>query len=302
MDKQQSQHGDYDVKKEAMLKNQKRQGSFVESLLERLPWNQSLDQSRINFQRQQEESLYRDRFRALLRQHPNVFSSSASADVDPSLFTAETAILKKVMQAERTAFASGFLTFIATFLTIRYGPISIVKRFGSEARVKALQESQRIFNEQNNNLLGHSAQLMMAVMQASMAGWVGRRTYETISNGQENSFTQIASIPLVPGRSVISDALCPSWVDAYRDIPLSFWKQISADAREFKAIRLFAIHCQQRQEYEKRLLQQRRSDAQEDDSIVEVHIPLPLPVDEAVRLEDVLSSEEVDLLMSDKEK
>ncbi len=70
MDKQQLQHDGYDEKK---LNNQKRQGSIFESLLERLPWSQSLDQGRINFQRQQEESLCRDKFRALLRELPNVF-------------------------------------------------------------------------------------------------------------------------------------------------------------------------------------------------------------------------------------
>ncbi len=297
MDEQQLQHDGYDEKK---LNNQKRQGSIFESLLERLPWSQSLDQGRINFQRQQEESLCRDKFRALLRELPNVFSSSASGDVDPSLYVAESAILKNVMQAERAAFASGFFTFIVTFLTIRYGPTYFMKTFGGEARAKALQESQKLFNEQNNHILGHTTQLTVAVMQAAMAGWIGKRTYETISTRQESSFSQIASIPLVPGSSVISDALCSSWVEAYRDVPLSFWKEISTDKREFNTIRLFAINCLQRQEYEKRLLRERQPNAQEDESTAEVHIPLPLPVDEVIRLEDVLSKEEVDLFMSEK--
>jgi hypothetical protein len=297
MDKQQLQ---YDGSDEKTLNKQKPQGSIFESLLERLPWNQSLDQGRINFQRQKEESLCRDKFRALLRQHPNVFSSFASGDVDPSLYAAESAILKNVMQAERVAFAYGFLTFIATFLTVRYGPTYFIKTFGGEARAKALQESQKLFNEQNNNILGHTAQLMVAVMQAAMAGWVGKRTYETISTRQESNFSQIASIPLVPGRSALSDALCSSWVEAYRDVPLSFWKEKSTDKREFNTIRLFAINCLQRQEYEKRLLRQRQPNAQEDESTAEVHIPLPLPVDKVVRLEDVLSNEEVDLFMSDR--
>jgi len=297
MDEQQLQHDGYDEKK---LNNQKRQGSIFESLLERLPWSQSLDQGRINFQRQQEESLCRDKFRALLRELPNVFSSSASGDVDPSLYGAESAILKNVMQAERAAFASGFLTSIVTFLTIRYGPTYFIKTFGGEARVKALQESQKLFNEQNNHILGHTAQLTVAVMQAAMAGWVGKRTYETISTRQESSFSQIASIPLVPGSSVISDALCSSWVEAYRDVPLSFWKEISTDKGEFNTIRLFAINCLQRQEYEKRLLRERQPNAQEDESTAEVHIPLPLPVDKVIRLEDVLSKEEVDLFMSER--
>jgi hypothetical protein len=63
---------------------------------------------------------------------------------------------------------------------------------------------------------------------------------------------------------------------------------------------LFAINCLQRQEYEKRLLRERQPNAQEDESTAEVHIPLPLPVDEVIRLEDVLSKEEVDLFMSEK--
>jgi hypothetical protein len=47
-------------------------------------------------------------------------------------------------------------------------------------------------------------------------------------------------------------------------------------------------------------LRERQPNAQEDESTAEVHIPLPLPVDEVIRLEDVLSKEEVDLFMSEK--
>lgn len=294
-----TKHDTSDDVKKGLMRDDQNHGTFIKSLLDSLPWNTSLDETRVNFRHQQEETLYRNQFRSLLRQHPNVFSSSAGGAGDPSLYTAESAILKNVMQAERTAFASGFLTFLATFLSIRYGPTLLITKFGSETRVKAFRESQKKFNEQNDNFLGHSVQLTMSVILASMAGWVGKRTYEIISTRQESSFSQIASIPLVPGRSVISDVLCPSWVETYRNVPLSFWKEKSGDMREFRAIRLFAIHCQQRMEYEKRLLREHRSDSCEKENIKETNIALPFPVGKVVRPEDVLSKEEIDLFMID---
>ncbi len=297
-----TKHDTSDDVKKGHMRDDQNHGTLIKSLLDSLPWNTSLDQTRVNFRHQQEETLYRNQCRSLLRQHPNVFSSSADGAVDPSLYAAESAILKSIMQAERTAFASGFLTFLATFLSIRYGPTLFITKFGSETRVKAFRESQKKFNQQNDNFLGHSAQLTINVIIASMAGWVGKRTYEIISTRQENSFSQIASIPLVPGRSAISDALCPSWVETYRNVPLTFWKGNSGDMREFKAIRLFAIHCQQRMEYEKRLLRKHRSDTCDKENIKETNIALPFPVDKVVRQEDVLSKEEMDLFMLDNDR
>ena len=269
--------------------------TFLKSFFDKLPWNNTtFSDSRTNFRHRQEESLYRNEFRNLLRQNPNIFTSTP---FDPSQYEAENAILKRVMNAERIAAALGFATFLVTFVSIRYGPTQFLMKFGSEARVKAYHDSQRKFQEKNNNLLGHSIEFVFGILQASMAGWVGVRAYETVSTRQHSSLDQIAKIPLVPGRSALSDALCSEWVQTYRNIPLQFWKE-PHPSQEWRAIRMFAIHCQQRMEYEKRLQRNQTSSdniVRSDNTNMDNHVALPCAVDTVVKIEDVLSKEEMDL-------
>lgn len=270
--------------------------TFLKSFFDKLPWNTTFSESRANFRHRQEESLYRNEFRNLLRQNPNIFTSTHS---DPSQYEAENAILKRVMNAERIAAASGFATFLVTFASIRYGPTQFITKFGSEARVKAFRDSQRKFQEKNNNFLGHSIEFVFGIIQASMAGWVGVRAYETVSTRQHSSLDQIAKIPLVPGRSALSDALCSEWVQTYRNIPVKFWNE-PHPSQEWRAIRLFAIHCQQRMEYEKRLQLNKTAlssdnTVRSDDTNIDNHVSLPCAVDTVVKIEDVLSKEEMDL-------
>ena len=142
-------------------------------------------------------------------------------------------------------------------------------------------------------------QFVVGVIQASMAGWVGVRSYRMVSASRDDSYAHIANIPLVPGRSALSDALCSSWIDTYRSIPQEFWwrEDKKKDERAWNAIRMFAIHCLQRREYEKQVKQE--MGVCED---VE-HVALPLPVDQVVKMEDVLTKEEVNVneLVRDRE-
>jgi hypothetical protein len=91
---------------------------------------------------------------------------------------------------------------------------------------------------------------------------------------EDEMLKQVASTPLLPGRSVIADEFCDSLVNEYHRIhPPEYWKQVQDPYLHYLTI--FTTNCQKRRAYEKRI----REQANEGPD-VPVSIPFPgVPVD-----------------------
>lgn len=100
--------------------------------------------------------------------------------------------------------------------------------------------------------------------------WVGYRCYDYISHNHSSSSLSshdgannnrshqptdsvdaIAALPLCRGRSKISEALCPGWIDVTKkQIPGAYWNALEdgrlRDERTWKAIHEFSSNCERR--------------------------------------------------------
>jgi hypothetical protein len=86
----------------------------------------------------------------------------------------------------------------------------------------------------------------------------GYRFYEYASHHSEAGWEAVSEIPLCRGRSRISEALCPEWIETTNtQIPPQFWQALDngklRDERTWNTIRTFSINCERRQFAEDRL-------------------------------------------------
>ena len=87
--------------------------------------------------------------------------------------------------------------------------------------------------------------------------WAGFRFYEYASHHSQTGWEAVSEIPLCKGRSRISEALCPEWIQTTNDqIPPAFWKALDEgklrDNRTWNTIKTFSVNCERRQFAEKR--------------------------------------------------
>ena len=104
-----------------------------------------------------------------------------------------------------------------------------------------------------------------------------------VSTSNAKLFEAIADIPLVPGRSAVSDALCTDFIANYKRLPKELWtpNKIQFD-NVTKNLKRFVENCQRRQGIERQL----RYDANLDES-EPMEIPHPgVPADLAVEVEE----------------
>jgi hypothetical protein len=82
--------------------------------------------------------------------------------------------------------------------------------------------------------------------------WFGFRCYNYASHHySDTTWEAIADLPLVRGRSRISEALCPDWIQVTNDqVPKEFWTALDEkqliDERTWDVIRQFSANCEKR--------------------------------------------------------
>jgi hypothetical protein len=113
--------------------------------------------------------------------------------------------------------------------------------------------------------------------------WVGFRCYDYASHHSEANWEAISEIPLCKGRSRISEALCPEWIETTNaHIPEEFWKALATgklrDQRTWTSIHNFSINCERRLSVEKKIRGEEM-----------------IPVDSPVVLKERISNEDSDL-------
>lgn len=108
----------------------------------------------------------------------------------------------------------------------------------------------------------------MFLFEASFGFWAGWRGYHTVADqmGEGGTYDEIAKIPLVQGRSAISDGICKEWQQlTYDEISPEFWHNLThgeedcklSDYGAWKAIRSFADNCVKRSKFEDKLRHER---------------------------------------------
>jgi len=99
--------------------------------------------------------------------------------------------------------------------------------------------------------------------------------------------TEMAEIPLVSGRSLISDELCDDFIHVYKGIPKKTWKKYEGKSEALDAITGFVMNCMRRKVVEREIMEQNRTFGMADEhehgggrhtrSGDELHVEIPSP-------------------------
>ena len=232
------------------------------------------------------ETLYNKKLVEILRKHRGLLQSSQSSTSTVTtsedqrgedqrgrdVFAAENALLDRVMRNERSNILSSLALAGLVFGTVRYGPRFAVIKIGGEAKRLALQRADELAEKANTRLIQKTTAFMFESLFATWAGWRG---YSILSQQNANSYEEIAKIPLVPGRSVLSDRLCDDFINlSHREIPPDFWSNLDLgedsglkDRKRWQAVRDFGNNCAIRRSYEASF---RRDHGLKSDASVEI--------------------------------
>jgi len=101
---------------------------------------------------------------------------------------------------------------------------------------------------------------------------------------------EVSDIPLVSGRSLVSDELCDDFIDVYRAIPKKVWNKYDGQSESLDCITHFVKNCLRRQKVEREIVEDQKrfgsfgimndgSSESDSDGDVDVnrHVPIPPP-------------------------
>lgn len=186
-----------------------------------------------------------------------------ATDREGNEYEAESAIFERASSSLMYAAAGGVGVGLAAFLSLRYIPTMLTKMIGGDAKLQKLREK---------NLASSPLQKGgMLLFELSFGFWASWRGYHIVTDhmGKGGGYDEISKIPLVQGRSAISDTICEDWVElTYDTIPPEFWHNLTHGEEECKlkdygawrAIRSFADNCVKRSRYEDALRRERGLD------------------------------------------
>jgi len=152
------------------------------------------------------------------------------------------------------AFYIGSLTSITTFIFLRKAPLYIMNQYiipyyyhPSSIFAQVANHKRRSPFKESTVLKPFSILLdtiMSTLLGISVGIWFvdKAKIYQTIED-----------IPLIAGKSQLSNALCTDFISYYKTIPKSFWVQNEDDI--LTTITHVIENCKKRQAYEKQLLQ-----------------------------------------------
>jgi hypothetical protein len=198
---------------------------------------------------------YRNLYRALLLKHEGVLKENKDIEHLQD-YHEESIMLRNLFIAERNAWVMGITVGLAAFVSIRFLPRYCISRFGGAEKLKRLEEAEER-SRQNKTKWVQDA--FGTAVGASLSFWAGVRAYQVAGQTSESTFEGISQIPLVRGRSLVAEKVCPEWVQiTRRDIPQVFWDNLDdanslQDERTWHAIRTFSQNCIRRKLYERAL-------------------------------------------------
>lgn len=148
----------------------------------------------------------------------------------------------------------GSLVGLASFIALRKAPLFILNQINArnyaaslgKTHAKALQPSPpKLYKE------GPAVRLIGTIFDSALAFVFGGISW-ALAIDKKKVFAAAADIPLVEGKSEISDKLCSDFIHIYHEtIPSKFWTENSDDS--LTTITNFVKNCEKRHLYERRL-------------------------------------------------
>ena len=130
-------------------------------------------------------------------------------------------------------FYLGAAVGIGQFVFLRKAPIALMRRAG---QANFLESSK----------VKPFSLLFDAALSTAMAGTVWIATTD-----KEKVFKTASEIPLIQGKSDVSDALCDDFIAHYETIRPEFWQNINSNESGLRAISDFVVNCKRRQALER---------------------------------------------------
>lgn len=174
-------------------------------------------------------------------------------------------IVKKILTAERDSIIGGIVIGSLAFLSVRTLPRLAIRLIGGEQsklKMEKLRESELALRNSPKGFLKRSGTFLFEGMLGFWVGWKGYHL--GLSKQADEMVEEITKLPLVEGRSIVSDEVCPDITKLIRhDIPPAFWKNLegkddgNGDGMENTAtwlnIQKFRDNCAKRKMYEDNL-------------------------------------------------
>jgi len=204
---------------------------------------------------------FRRLYSSLLQKHQGALQTTTDSENDP--FVTESGILTNIFRTEAKYIALGAGAVVASLVSLRFirskhAISTVFGRTKAEAMRDAEAEGKRMGTDAFQKTFAN-------VVEGLFSFWVGYRCYDYLSHksspdgANSNNHTRqptdsvdaIAALPLCRGRSKISEALCPGWIDVTKQqIPGAYWKALKEgrlrDERIWNAILKFSSNCERR--------------------------------------------------------
>ena len=118
----------------------------------------------------------------------------------------------------------------------------------------------------------------------------------SIFTDKKKIMKDMSQIPLVQGRSLVSDELCDDFIDVYRGIPKKVWKKYEGNSEPLDAITAFVMNCMKRSIVEGKIKEENRLFGSLEDQEAEEHVEIPSPgVDPSIPVEIEWGDKSVDM-------
>ena len=139
------------------------------------------------------------------------------------------------MEVEREALIGALTVGTLAFLTVRYLPHTAVRIIGGKAKYQALQRAEAQ-SRKNSSLLKKMGGILF---EGSFGFWAAYRGYHmAVDLRAENIYEEIVALPLVKGRSIVSDSICDEWEDIVRyKVSNDFWRHLDLNKNDGEAAR-----------------------------------------------------------------
>ena len=132
-------------------------------------------------------------------------------------------------------FYLGAAVGLAQFVFLRRAPVALMRRQAGQAHF------------QESTTMKPFSIVFDALLSTAMAG-----TVWILATDKDKVFQTASDLPLAPGRSDVSDALCDDFIAQYDTIRSDFWQDCRGE-QGLRAISDFVTNCRKRQALERRI-------------------------------------------------
>lgn len=188
---------------------------------------------------------YKKIFMNLLEKKRGIFTSSLKSDNVSNVddYGEERKILKRVIKVERDSLISAAILGIAAFATVRYLPKIGIRVIGGKSRFQEMKAAEAKSREASP-ALAFAKSVFAFTLEGSFGFWAAYKGFGIAVDKQVNidNFNtessagtgtiqeEIIKLPLVQGKSLVSESICDEWtkIVKYR-VPKDFWKAVEMD-------------------------------------------------------------------------